>query len=167
MKTLKNLSLAVVVILGSAAITLAQEVKLPNYHAEPMFGTVDLTSGFTPDPHTIEVEAGGDTAMPVTGCVGFINYDAPDVDLNFTAGDYLLSFLAQSQAVDVSILIYTPDERWVCASSNIPGGAGILFNKPLSGNYNIWVGSPTVETYPNAVLSITENDEWDGVMRID
>ncbi|MDX1532087.1 MAG: hypothetical protein R3362_11225, partial [Rhodothermales bacterium] len=83
----KLLPLALVAILA-AAPALAQDIS-----AEPLYGTVTLSAGFAPDPHNVEVQAGGGQQNPISGagCAGWINAERPDVDLNYTAGAYPLT----------------------------------------------------------------------------
>ena len=141
------------------AATAQSKSSGPNWRAQPMYGTVSLSSGFSPDPYTRSVEAGGSSSNPISGsgCTGYINMDAPDVDLNYQSGSYPLAIEAGAEA-DVSLLVFTPDGEWLCDDDGGDGtDARIQFSNPQSGNYNIWVGtySSSVGT-PDATLSFSE-----------
>ena len=134
-----------------------------DWRAAPRFGTVSLSSGFTPDPWTAKVEAGGEMDVgPLGGrCIGFIDGSKPDYDLNFQSGKYQLSVYAIASA-DVSLVVYTPDGRWVCDDDTSGTNPQILLNNPVSGNYNIWVGTHSRGAVADAVLGVTEgNPQWD------
>lgn len=161
---------ALVAFVALAALTSspasAQSVSNPpNWRAQPLYGTVELSSGFSPDPHTTSIRAGGGTENPVSGseCAGYINADAPDVDLNYESGSYPLTIDATSET-DVTLLVYTPDRQWVC---NDDGGDGtdarISFDDPRSGNYNVWVGTYSSSAgNPDATVSFTELNSSSG-----
>ena len=129
----------------------------PNWEAEPLYGTVSLETGFTPDPAAIDVVAGGPDENSIEGCNGYINSAAPDVDLNFeTDGSLPLKIYVRSSA-DTVILVNLPDGEWVCNDDYDATSAAILLEDPMSGNYNIWVGTFSGETEePAATLYFTE-----------
>ena len=80
---------------------------------------------------------------------------APDFRLNYTAGKFALTIYAESKA-DTTLLINLPDGKWV-ADDDSGGNLNPLvkFDKPQSGQYDIWVGTFGKENAP-AVLKITE-----------
>lgn len=126
--------------------------------ADPTFGTMNLSAGFTPDPQIVELIAGGETDMATVapGCVGWAA-SAPDVRLNYEAGDYPLAFLATSEA-DIALAINLPDGSWVCDDDS--GGDFdplVVLSSPASGQYDIFVTtvSEVPETLP-AALAVTE-----------
>lgn len=136
-------SLAVLVLSwGLLALTVQPvQAQQPNWRATPTYGTINLSSGFSPDPQRRSVRAGGSSAVPFQGCRGYINMGAPDLDLNYRSGSYPLSIEADSNT-DVTLLVYTPNGEWVCDDDNGSGtNARLEFNSPQSGNYNIWVGT--------------------------
>lgn len=144
--------------------SLAAELK---WREAPLYGTVNLASGFQPDPHTVAVEAGGSTrasdAVPVS-CSGFVHADEPDVDLNYTPGRYPLYIYAVSDA-DTTLVVYDANGNWHCNddfSSDSNGNPGIMFQNPPSGNYNIWIGTYNrMDSNPNATLKISEaRPDW-------
>ena len=131
-----------------------------NWRAVPTYTTVDLRAGFTPDPWTQELQAGGSTRVPSglgNDCVGLVHASAPDVDLNYTAGSFNLYIHVESSA-DTTLVIYGPDRRWYCNDDAIGLNPMVVFNNPPSGNYNIWVGTYDSGNLRPATLKITEID---------
>lgn len=153
MKTRHNLPTAVA-LAGLLAGSLA---SAQNPGAQPTYGTLNLSAGFTPDPRRVEVRAGGDIQTQLGGCSSFVA-NAPDIDLNYRAGSIPLTIAAASDA-DVLLLINTPSGRWICDDDSGDGtNARITFSSPESGNYNIWVGTLVDRSgsLPAAQVSITE-----------
>lgn len=153
---MKSISLFAVCLL-SCGVTLAQDVRL-----QPNFGTVELAADFLPDPHAVAVIPGGDIDLATRAqqigmkAEGFVA-NAPDVDLNFTAGGSALTIKVEGGTVDTVLLINAPDGRWWYVDDVNGLDPLITFPKPLSGNYNIWVG--TIERNPGRAavrLLITE-----------
>ena len=125
----------------------------------PNFGSVRLSAGFTPDPHTVRVVAGGtidafdDTPLP-TACVGKIS-DAPDYRVTYTAGSFPLVFRTVASQ-DTTLIINGPDGEWSCDDDSYgDGDAQVVFNKPQSGVYDVWVGT-FGDSPVTASLRITE-----------
>ncbi len=118
------------------------------------FGAVALRAGFTPDPFTVKVIAGGDVRTDKGGFAMYVSR-APDFSLTYTAGNFPLTIYAESQA-DTTLLINLPNGTWV-ADDDSGGNLNPLlkFNNPPSGRYDIWVGLLNAGTAP-AVLKITE-----------
>ncbi len=135
------------------AASLAAAGTLPasaqDFDADPNFGTIDLASGFTPDPQVIAVRSGGslsaETISPA--CRGFIS-NAPDVRLNYDAGSLPLIISVASSA-DTTLVVNAPDGSWYCDDDTGVNGLNpmVRFNAPKPGRYEIWVG-----TYANASL---------------
>lgn len=137
-----------------SGVAVAQSAnKTPNY------GSVRLSAGFTPDPHTVRVVAGGsidafnDTPLP-TECVGKIS-DAPDYRVTYTAGSFPLVFRTIASQ-DTTLIINGPDGSWSCDDDSYgDGDAQVTFSKPRSGVYDVWVGT-FGSSNVSATLSITE-----------
>lgn len=136
---------------------LPAQAQQPNWSATPTYGTINLSSGFTPDPQRHSVRAGGNSSIPMSSCSGYIHMDAPDLDLNYQSGSYTLSIGAESDT-DVTLLVYTPNGEWLCDDDSGEGtNARLTFNSPQSGNYNIWVGTYSSSAgTPNASVTFTE-----------
>ena len=92
----RTLAILAVAAVGSAAVPAA---VAQNVNAEPNYGTVNLRSGFLPDPHIVALQSGGDIDVSRlnSNCRGFIT-DAPDVRLNYTAGDAAALHLGRIRA---------------------------------------------------------------------
>ncbi len=134
---------ALVVTLAAGGVAIAQDYRL-----NPAYGTVNLNSGFTPDPYVINVASGGrnDAAQTVgSNCRGFIA-DAPDVRVNYRAGSFPL-IVSVNSAADTTLVINAPDGRWYCDDDGGNKGMNpaLRWGSPQSGQYDIWVG-----TYGNA-----------------
>lgn len=141
-----------------------------NWQADPLYGTVTLRSGFTPDPQCVAVQAGGanttadllEGSDPVTGESpnGYINAERPDVTLMYTSGSFSLRFYVESD-VDTTLLVNLPDTTWRCNDDgSCEGYSGldpvITCNRPQSGKYDIWVGTYSQGRTSPATLCITE-----------
>jgi hypothetical protein len=128
----------------AAAPALAQD-----YNADPNFGTLNLASGFQPDPQVVAVRSGGEinAASISPSCAGFIS-SAPDVRLNYTAGSLPL-ILSVAADADTTLVVNGPDGSWYCDDDGGVNGLNpmVRFNDPKSGQYDIWIG-----TYGNASL---------------
>lgn len=125
----------------AAAGLIAVSAQAQNVSLSPTYGTVSLNSGFTPDPYVVSLEAGGSIAASNIGCTGYIA-NAPDLRLNYRAGDSLPLIVSVDSEADTTLVINTPNGGWAC---NDDGGDGsnpsIRFNAPQSGQYDIWVGT--------------------------
>ena len=128
--------------LGPAAF--AREVLDPS--ESPYFGSASLSAGFTPDPHTTTLVAGGavDASYLGGGCVGFAA-PAPDFRLNWsgTSAELRIYFEADGGDGDATIIVNAPDGSWACnddADSDTRDPTVVVGN-PLAGQYDIWVGS--------------------------
>ena len=145
-------STAAALTLGLVGVLQAQ-----NWQAVPTYGTQNLTNNFQPDPVAIALQAGGADRVTQSGCAGYIQASAPDVDLNYTAGGGLPLNIYVKAAADTTLLVYTPSQTWVCDDD---GGSDknplVSFASPESGNYNIWVGNYDGTDTPNATLYISE-----------
>lgn len=136
----------------------AQDVNLP-----PSYGSTTLVTGFDPDPFTVEITAGGDEdASNASGeCTGAIA-DAPDYSVEFTAGEYVLSFLVNS-SVDTTLLVNDPGGEWHCNDDSADldsSNPGILFSNPTTGRYDVWVGIyDRNNNYTSATLLVSERNE--------
>ena len=129
---------AAAALAGAQSPALAQDVSL-----DPNFGTVNLRSGFTPDPRVVPVQSGGniDAETIDPSCRGFIS-NAPDVRLYYDAGSLPLIISVASSA-DTTLVINGPDGRWYCDDDGGVNGLNpmVRFDDPESGRYEIWVGT--------------------------
>ena len=131
----------------AALLAAAPAAAQPDWTATPTFGTLDLATGFDPDPRAVNVRAGGADAVAVgalptgEGCPGYIDAAAPTVDVNVaTDGVLPLSFYVRA-GFDTVLLVYTPAGEWLCNDDEAGTSAGLTLASPEAGNYNVWVGT--------------------------
>jgi hypothetical protein len=129
-----------------------------NLSGTPYYGEVTLSSGFSGDPYSIAVSAGGanDAATLGSPCVGMIG-GPPDFNLHYTAAGLPL-YISASADEDLTLVVNTPDGRWTCDDdgSDVALDPGLTWSKPASGTYNIWVGRYNSTSMPGATLHISE-----------
>jgi hypothetical protein len=151
--------LAIALVLGSsAAASLAQDVSLP-----PTFGQADF-SRHPPGPngYLVEVVAGG--SYPVSGvaegCAGFVSA-SPDFRFAYRSGGQALTIKAIATS-SMALLINAPDGTWRCTASAVGDNqqhiATLLDDHPMTGVYDIWVGTAVRGQTADALLSIAERD---------
>ena len=125
----------------------------------PAQGSVTLSSGFVPDPHTVEVEAGGqlDAADFGPDCTGLIS-NSPDYEVRFETDALIPLYISVESEADTTLIINTPKGDWICDDDSGLGlDPSIEFTSPVSGNYDIWVGAYGEEDDSQpATLSISE-----------
>jgi hypothetical protein len=142
---------------AAALMTLAAPALAQDTGATPNYGTVSLNSGFTPDPRVVSLRAGGSLAASgiSSSCTGFIT-NAPDVRLHYEAGSLPL-IISVAASSDTTLVINGPNGDWYC---NDDGGEGsnpsVRFNSPVSGRYEIWVGTYRSGNSQPARLHISE-----------
>lgn len=130
-----------------------------DFSRAPSFGTVTLTGGFTGDPRTVRVTAGGtlDASTLGSGCVGSMA-NSPDVRLNFTAGGSLPLIISVASDADTTLAINGPDGTWICDDDGGENGANpsIRFSPAASGQYDIYIGHYAQGRRIPATLYISE-----------
>ncbi len=127
-----------------------------DYKLKPNFGTKTLRTGFTPDPFFKQVIAGGNKTVIAAGIRMRIT-EAPDYRIQYTAGDTLpLSFYVRSQA-DTTLLINMPNGQFI-ADDDSGGNLNplITLKRPMSGQYDIWIGTFNNGKTAPATLYVTE-----------
>lgn len=129
-------------LLAAAAATISTAALAQDVGRPPSFGTLNLSAGFSNDPRTVDVTAGGtrDASALGDGCVGSIA-NSPDVRLNYNAGSYPL-ILSVDSSDDTTLVVNTPDGEWHCDDDGGERGTNpsIRFSRPQSGQYDIYVG---------------------------
>jgi len=139
------------------AAILAGPVDAQNAGLNPNSGQVALRSGFTPDPYTVQVVAGGNqdgNRLPGS-CTGWIS-DAPDFRVTYSAGRLPLVFRAVS-GTDTTLIVNDPNGNWACDDDSFgDGDPQVVFRRPASGVYDVWVGTFNRGGTARAVLGVTE-----------
>jgi hypothetical protein len=146
------LGLGLVAVLACLCTSRAEA---QNVNLNPTFGTVNLRTGFLPDPFVKNLVAGGNIQTNLGGVNAWVA-NAPDFRVNYTAGTLPLTFYVSSPG-DTTLLINLPDGTWVANDD----GAGnlnpqITLPNAQSGQYDIWVGSFNQGANPQARLFVTE-----------
>jgi len=129
--------LAVLASVATAGMASAQDASL-----RPNFGTANLSGGFRPDPHVVNLTAGGDIDASSLGgaCAGKIT-SAPDYRINYQAsGGLALTVRVRSQT-DTTLVINKPNGQWSCSDDVSGINPGLVFRNAASGVYDIWVGT--------------------------
>ena len=135
----------------------------PDFHLNPNYTTLALHTGFTPDPRVIELQSGGTVNAAVLGahnptgnCVGMIA-GAPDVRLNYTAGNRYPLIISVASQWDTTLVVNGPDGKWYCNDDGPNGrNPSLRFERPASGQYDIWVGTYGGQELHPAQLNISE-----------
>jgi len=142
-----------------AATVAVLPASAQNVNGRPNYGTVNLRTGFTPDPRVVALRSGGEiNAESISpSCRGFIS-NAPDVRLNFTGGSSLPLILSVASRADTTLVVNAPDGRWYCDDDSGVNGLNpmVRFNRPLTGRYEIWVGTYGNSSLQPAQLHISE-----------
>ena len=128
--------------LACALTATAMPAAAQDSSQTPNFGSARLSAGFTPDPYSVDVVAGGgiDASRLGNGCVGKIS-SAPDFKLTYTAGSLPLVFRTRS-GEDTTLVINGADGRFYCDDDSYgDGDAEVRFNNPRSGVYDVWIGT--------------------------
>ena len=152
---------------------------LLDFNARANFGGGRLTTGFTPDPWTFPLTAGGgrnpvnvaDLGMrdSVSGeqCGRSFVTRRPDFHFNFTAGTtfpLLRFYVVTGNNSDATLVINEPSGHWRCNDDHHHEGWGnalmptIDFANPPAGRYDIWVGTYDASSHNPAILHVTELD---------
>ncbi|WP_421789301.1 peptidase S1 [Hyphobacterium sp.] len=143
---------------GLAALVTAGPAQAQQWSLDPSYGSISLSSGFTPDPHEIALQSGGsiDASVSLGGsCRGFIA-NAPQFRLTYIARTWPLILSVNSDA-DTTLIVNGPDGRWYCDDDSGSGlNPALRWDQPQSGQYDIYVGTYQAASYHEATLSISE-----------
>jgi len=146
-----------ILLAGCIALAAAVPSAAQDLEGNPSYGTITLDAGFTPDPHQVNVSSGGNTDASNLGspCTGNIA-NAPDIRVVYSNGSLPLIISANSE-FDTTLVVNAPDGLWYCDDDSGEGvNPSVRFNKPMSGRYEIWVGTYSSAEYRPAVVDISE-----------
>ncbi len=122
------------------------------------YGSLNLSSGFTSDPRTIAITSGGGISAESvsSGCRGYVAR-APDAEVRYSAGSLPLIFSVNSSS-DTTLMINGPDGQWYCDDDggNYGSNPMVRFNNPMSGTYDVWVGSYSSGGGASSTLNVSE-----------
>lgn len=133
----------------------------PNLEAR--YGSPEIDSGFAPDPRYEAVVAGGpiDVSYLPAVCTGFAEPN-PDYEIHYNVGVQPLLriyFVATNPGDDATLIINDAANQWHCSDDEFgTTDPSIDFSPPLSGWYDIWIGSYSASEYISGTLFITELD---------
>jgi hypothetical protein len=146
---------------GAVALAFSSTASAQNWQASPSYGETYLSSGFTPDPHSVRLSAGGSIRAQdrFSDCRGYIA-DAPDYRLQYSAGSLPL-YLNVDSDTDTTLVVNGPDGRWYCDDDGADEALNPLlyWSNPPSGQYDIWVGTYSSGGLADATLFISELGE--------
>lgn len=134
-----------------------------DFTATPNYGIVEVESGFVPDPQTKDMISGGEVDVSYLGedatgfaCTGFAT-SQPDYSVTYTAGaGSLLRFYFEG-AGDSTLIINDASSHWRCADDSFNSVSPTIdFVSPVTGRYDIWVGSYVHDSQVSGTFSITE-----------
>lgn len=119
--------------------------------------TQTLSPGFTPDPLTVAVQAGGSIDIATlslgSGCVGWASA-RPDVIVNLSGSGTLLRFYASASS-DTALAVLDPNGIWHCDDDTTGNNPDVTVAPAASGTYRVWATAYDGGT-ADATLSISE-----------
>ena len=134
-----------IVIAGAATVAVlavALPVVAQNYNRNPSFGDIPAQRRLPArSVHDQTSAPAGDwpASRLSPQCVGSIA-DAPDVRINYTAGQFPLSFTVRSGS-DTTLVVNDPSGAWYCDDDSAGNlDPRVLFTSPRSGQYDVWIG---------------------------
>ncbi len=143
-------------VAATLAVTLTLTASLA--HAQTP-ARVSLVTGFTNDPYSVAVTAGGPIDLNgIFGdaCRGWVT-EEPSVVLNYQAGDRFGLDLYTLADIDTVLVVREPDGEYWCDDGGGNDGADwVGLKSPTTGDYAIWVGVFSRGTSGPAILNISE-----------
>lgn len=124
------------------------------------FGTVQLEAGFLPDPHTVELTAGGDIDLSTiaeqlqTSAYGHIAFH-PDFVVQYGGGSLLKIYADAAAGNDPVLLVRTPNGMFHFVDDSVGLDPVLDFENAAAGDYLIWVGTLTPGNF-EVTVGVTE-----------
>lgn len=147
-------------LLAAAAVLTVLPARAQDPGAEPISGSVELEEGFLPDPHAVDLVAGGTVEPAVDGCAFGVVAEAPDYDLYYTTSGSTDLYIYAFSDEDTTLLVNLPDGSWACDDDGYDIETGdplLVIPAAEAGLYDIWVGTYGEEP-AEATLFISEVD---------
>lgn len=125
--------------------------------AAPRYGTRSLSAGFIPDPDRSAVQAGGGFAASALGgnCIGYIDPDAPDLNVRYVPGSSALSISVEADQ-DTTLVVQQPDGTLLCNDDFSGTDPAVEIRFPMAGTYHVWVGTYSSGPTVPATVSVSE-----------
>lgn len=144
-----------VVFTALALAALVSGVSDSALAQQSMFGNARLTTGFMPDPHSLNGQSGGsvDASTLNGGCNGFISPHPSHVVTLTSAFRWMRVFV--ESAGDTTIMIQTPQNTVLC-NDDTYGLNPSVEAAFQPGTYRIWVGSYSQSTAAPYTIRFTE-----------
>jgi hypothetical protein len=129
----------------TVALTCTYNDVLLDYTQETVSGDVVLDSGFSPDPYSHSISAGGPVNVRYLGgaCAGFAG-SQPDFRVNYVADDFTLLrfYWIPNDGADGTMIINGPNNTYFCNDDSFNTlNPTVDFINPSGGAYDIWIGS--------------------------
>ncbi len=146
-------------LLVAALLLAAPFAQAQNHSLTPTYGSTTLARGFTPDPHSVALTAGGSQSVTISGCAYGKVANAPDYKVTYrNASRATTLYIYATSGSDTTLLVNLPDGSWTCDDDSYGDGDPLLvIRNPPSGLYDIWVGTYGSDT-SSATLYISEID---------
>ena len=146
-------------LLLAASVALALPASAQDPGATATYAEISLAAGFTPDPYSLEITAGGSTSVDVTSACDYgVVADAPDLEINLTDTDGGALYIYALSAEDTTLLVNLPDGSWLCDDDSYDDGDPLLeIDGAAAGLYDVWVGTYGGQT-AEATLFVSEFD---------
>lgn len=131
-----------------------------DYTADANFGTIELETGFLPDPMEVEIISGGsvDLSLAISdeNCAGYATSN-PDLKLQWTQeSEGLLRVWAVSEG-DTTLVINDSEGNWHCDDDSAGDYNPLVELQAASGGqFDIWVGSYSEDENLPVTLMISE-----------
>lgn len=150
--------IAMVAGMLGVALAGAQHLAAQDWQATPTYGDVRLNGGFLPDPHRVQLTAGGSVRVSMGECTYGNVANAPDVDLYYSGNGQRTLYIYAESGDDTTLLIRLPDGSWYCNDDGLGNRNPIIVIRGAqSGLYDIWVGTYGSDMV-RATLNISEID---------
>ncbi|MBV9593141.1 MAG: hypothetical protein JO147_04995 [Actinobacteria bacterium] len=125
----------------------------------PAYGAADLSSGFSADPYSVGVAAGGPVNVNYLGgsCRGFSSA-APSLKINYGGSGSLLRLYFVGANGDPAMVVYDPYGNFYCVDDSFGTvNPTIDFNNPAVGSYEIWIASYASNATLSGTFYVTGN----------
>lgn len=132
----------------------------PDPGRDPLYGETSLSPLFQPTPFTIQFIGGG--RNPVAdyvdgeGCRGYVS-EAPDFSVYLSDAFTEIWFAVHSPA-DMTLLVNAADGSWLCSDDYLGVNPAVGLHFPLSGLYDVWLGSAAEGNYAAGIFYVAEKD---------
>jgi opacity protein-like surface antigen len=142
---------------AACALAVAAPAVAQDYNADPNYGDITLSPGFTPDPNLVSLRAGGDISATSagSGCSGYIT-SSPDYRLNWSGKGSLNLKISVLSKADTTLVVNGPNGEWYCDDDSGEDNNPLVTLGSVAGRYEIWVGTYSSGDPQPAVLSISE-----------